>query len=67
MDFGNLVSASSAFSKSTIYIYKFSVHVILKPNFPWYLSPLGQNYIRISVFLGMEAGKRKLEEIKKGQ
>ena len=30
VDVGNLVSGSSAFSKSTVYILKFSVHVLLK-------------------------------------
>ena len=29
-DVGNLISGSSAFSKSTLYIWKFSVHVLLK-------------------------------------
>ena len=29
---GNLISGSSAFSKSSLYIWKFSVHVLLKPN-----------------------------------
>ena len=28
---GNLISCSSAFSKSSLYIWKFSVHVLLKP------------------------------------
>jgi len=28
---GNLISGSSAFSKSSLYIWKFSVHVVLKP------------------------------------
>ena len=28
---GNLISGSSAFSKPTLYIWKFSVHVLLKP------------------------------------
>ena len=31
MDVGNLISGSSAFSKSSLYIWKFSVHVLLKP------------------------------------
>ena len=31
MDVGNLVSGSSAFSKSSLNIWKFSVHVLLKP------------------------------------
>ena len=30
-DVGNLISGSSAFSKSSLYIWKFSVHVLLKP------------------------------------
>ena len=30
-DVGNLISGSSAFSKSNLYIWKFSVHVLLKP------------------------------------
>ena len=29
---GNLVSGSSAFSKPSLYIWKFSVHVLLKPS-----------------------------------
>ena len=31
MDVGNLISGSSAFSKSSLYIWKFMVHVLLKP------------------------------------
>ena len=31
-DAGNLVSGSSAFLKSSLYIWKFPVHVLLKPN-----------------------------------
>ena len=31
-DAGNLISGSSAFSKSSLYIWKFSVHVLLKPD-----------------------------------
>ena len=31
MDVGNLISGSSAFSKSSLNICKFSVHVLLKP------------------------------------
>jgi len=30
-DVGNLISDSSAFSKSSLYAWKFSVHVLLKP------------------------------------
>ena len=32
MDVGNLIPGSSAFSKSSLYIWKFSVHVLLKPS-----------------------------------
>ena len=32
MDVGNLISGSSAFSKFNLYIWKFSVHVLLKPS-----------------------------------
>ena len=31
-DVGNLISGSSAFSKATLNIWKFSVHVLLKPS-----------------------------------
>ena len=33
MDLGNLMSGSSAFSKSSLYTWKFTVHVLLKPGF----------------------------------
>ena len=32
MDVGNLISDSSAFSKSSLNIWKFSVHILLKPS-----------------------------------
>ena len=38
---GNLISGSSAFSKSSLNIWKFSVHVLLKPgleNFEYYFT-----------------------------
>ena len=31
-DIGNLISDSSAFSKSSLYIWKFSTHILLKPS-----------------------------------
>ena len=31
-DVGNLISGSSAFSKSSLYIWTFSVHILLKPS-----------------------------------
>ena len=42
-DVGNLISDSSAFSKSSLNIWKFSVHVLLKPcleNFEHYFASL---------------------------
>ena len=41
MDVGNLISGSSAFSKSSLNIWKFTVHILLKPgleNFEHYFS-----------------------------
>ena len=32
MDIGNLISGSSAFSKSSLYVWKFSVQLLLKPS-----------------------------------
>ena len=43
MDVGNLISGSSAFSKSSLNIGKFTVHVLLKPgleNFEHYFASL---------------------------
>ena len=42
-DVGNLISGSSAFSKSSLNIWKFSVHVLLKPgleNFKHYFASM---------------------------
>ena len=33
MDVGNLIPGSSAFSKFSLYIWKFSIHGLLKPSF----------------------------------
>ena len=33
MDVGNLISGSSAFAKSSLNIWKFTVHILLKPGF----------------------------------
>ena len=41
MDVGNLISGSSAFSKSSLNIWKFTVHILLKPgleNFKHYFT-----------------------------
>ena len=43
VDVGNLISGSSAFCKSSLNIWKFSVHVLLKPhlqNFEHYFASL---------------------------
>ena len=43
MDVGNLISGSSAFSKSNLNVWKFSVHVLLKPhleNFEYYFASM---------------------------
>ena len=32
MDVGNLISGSSAFSKSSVYIWKLLVHILLRPS-----------------------------------
>ena len=42
-DVGNLTSGSSAFSKSTLNIWKFTVHILLKPgleNFEQYFTSI---------------------------
>ena len=43
MDVGNLISGSSAFSKSSMNIWKFSVYILLKPsleNFEHYFTSM---------------------------
>ena len=47
-DVGNLISGSSAFSKSSLKIWKFTVHVLLKPgleNFQHYFAKTQCNQI----------------------
>ena len=42
-DVGNLISGSSAFSKTNLNIWKFTVHVLLKPsleNFEYYFTSM---------------------------
>ena len=43
MDIGNLISGSSAFSKSNLNVWEFTVHVLLKPgleNFKHYFASM---------------------------
>ena len=47
-DIGNLISGFPAFSKSSLYIWKFSVHILLKPNlknFEHYLASMWMSTI----------------------
>ena len=47
MDVGNLISASSAFCKTSLNIWKFTVHVLLKPglkNFEHYFTSVWDEY-----------------------
>ena len=51
-DVGNLISGSSAFSKASLYIWKFLVPILLKPNlkdFEHYLVSMGneRNYMAV--------------------
>ena len=47
VDVGNLISGSSAFSKSSLNIWKFLVHILLKPgleNFKHYFTSMWEEY-----------------------
>jgi len=57
-DIGNLISGSSAFSKSSLNIWKFMVHVLLKPhleNFEHYFAIMWDecNYVVVWTFFGI--------------
>ena len=57
-DVGNLVSGSSAFSKTSLNIWKFTVHVLLKPgleNFEHYFTSMQDecNCVVVCAFLGI--------------
>ena len=57
-DIGNLISGSSAFSKSSLNIWKFSVHILLKPgleNFEHYFASTGDecNYVVVWTLFGI--------------
>ena len=58
MDFGNLISGSSAFFKSSLNIWKFSIHALLKPgleNFQHYFASMWDecNYVVVWTFLAL--------------
>jgi len=49
---GNLISGSSAFSKTSLNIWKFMVHVLLKPgleNFEYYFTSVWDEYTNRSI------------------
>ena len=55
---GNLISASSAFSKSSLNIWKFLVHILLKPgleNFEHYVTSVWDEYncVVVWIFFGI--------------
>ena len=52
MDVGNLISGSSAFSKSSLNIRKFRVHVLLKPATSWQTDGETMETVRDFIFLG---------------
>ena len=58
MDVGNLISGSSAFSKSSLYIWNILVHILLKPSlkdFEYYLASMWNehNCIVVWTFFGI--------------
>ena len=68
MDVGNLNSGFSAFSKSSLNIWKFLVHVLLKPslgNFEHYL--LVYTEIRLIIFFAAKDGETLYNQQKQDQ
>ena len=56
-DVGNLISGSSAFSKSSLYIWQFFVHILLKPilkDFEHYLASMCNKCSWYCLCLGLE-------------
>ena len=58
VDVGSLISGSSAFSKSSLYIWKFLVHILLKPgleNFEQYFASVWDeyNWVVVWTFFGI--------------
>ena len=57
---GNLISGSSGFSKSSLNIWKFMLHIMLKPgleNFEHYFARV-MNPVNVSALLGLSAAPR---------
>ena len=55
-DIGNLISVSSAFSKSSLNIWTFTVHILLKPglrNFEYYFVSVWDECNRVAVWVCM--------------
>ena len=77
VDIGNLISCSSAFSKTSLNIRKFTVHILLKPgleNFEHYFASVWDGYncavvwTILSLPTGLiQASQRKCVEIRTGQ
>ena len=61
VDAGNLISGSSAFSKSSLNIWKFTIHILLKPgleNFEHYFASVWDecNCVVVWTFFGIAFG-----------
>ena len=64
VDVGNLVSGSSTFSKSSLYIWNFSVHVLLEPSlmdFEHYLASMWNKFSCISLDILWHCPSLRLE------
>ena len=62
VDVGNLLSGSSAFSKSSLNVWKFSVHVLLKPgleNFEHYFASMWDEW-NCAVIIIIDQGKLEI-------
>ena len=65
LDISNLISGSSAFSKSSLYIWKFSVHILLKPSlndFEHYFASMWNecSCVVVWTFFGIETQENKI-------
>ena len=61
MNVGNFISFSSAFCKSSLYMWKFSIHVLLKPSlkhFEHYLASMWNEHSRIVVWTFFDTGMK---------